>query len=176
MIKILFLAANPQDTTSLRLDEECRAIDQAVRVSEFRDQFDIKSHWAVRIWDLQELLLRHTPHIVHFSGHGSKTNEIILQDNFGASQPVSAKALEKLFGVLKDNIRCVVLNACYSQSQAEAIAKNIDCVVGMSKAILDTSAISFAAAFYRALGYGRDVKTAFDLGCLQIDLDNLGMV
>ena len=33
--------------------------------------------------------------------------------------------------------------------------------------------ISFSAAFYQALGYALDVKTAFDLGCAQIDLENL---
>jgi hypothetical protein len=43
----------------------------------------------------------------------------------------------------------------------------------MSKGIGDAAAISFAAAFYQALGYGRNVKTAFDLGCLQIDLESL---
>jgi hypothetical protein len=66
-----------------------------------------------------------------------------------------------------------VLNACYSERQAQAIAQYIDCVIGMSKAIGDTAAISFSAAFYQALGYGRSVKMAFDLGCSQIDLANL---
>jgi hypothetical protein len=75
--------------------------------------------------------------------------------------------------VLKDNIRCVVLNACYSKKQAQAIAKHIDCVIGMSKAIGDEAAINFAVAFYQALGYGKNVKTAFDLGCVQIDLQSL---
>ena len=67
----------------------------------------------------------------------------------------------------------MVLNACYSESQAQAIAKHIDCVIGMSNAIGDEAAISFAAAFYQALGYGRSVQAAFDLGCVQIDLENL---
>ena len=53
------------------------------------------------------------------------------------------------------------------------IAKHIDCVIGMSKAIDDEAAINFAVAFYQALGYGKDVKTAFDLGCVQIDLQSL---
>jgi hypothetical protein len=75
--------------------------------------------------------------------------------------------------VLKDNIKCVVLNACYSEGQAQAIAEHIDCVVGMSSTIGDRAAISFAAAFYQALGYGKDVKTAFELGCVQIDIENL---
>ena len=172
-IKILFLAANPSDTTRLRLDEESRAIDRALRQSEFRDRFDILQHWAVSVTDLQELLLRHKPDIVHFSGHGSSASEIILEDDYGNSHPVSVRALSQLFSILKDNIRCVVLNACYSEKQAQAIAQHIESVVGMSKAITDQAAISFATAFYQALGYGRDVKTAFNLGCVQIDMENL---
>ena len=71
-------------------------------------------------------------------------------------------------------MRCVVLNACYSQTQASAIAAHIDFVIGMSKAIGDRAAISFATAFYQALGFGKSVKTAFDLGSVQINLENLG--
>lgn len=172
-IRILFLAANPTDTPSLRLDVEMRAIDQALHQSEYHDRFDIRQHWAVRIVDLQGYLLRHKPNIVHFSGHGSQSSEIILEDDYGKSHPISARALSRLFGVLKDNIRCVVLNACYSEQQAKAIAEHIDCVVGMSKAVGDAAAITFAASFYQALGFGRDVRTAFELGCVQIDLENL---
>ncbi|MGH7451302.1 MAG: CHAT domain-containing protein [bacterium] len=172
-VKILFLAASPDDTNQLRLDEEIRGIDQALRQAEFRDKFDIEQQWAVRVVDLQGYLLRHQPDIVHFSGHGSAAREIILEDGDGNSQPVSGRALGQLFSVFKDHLRCVVLNACYSEPQAQAIAKHIDCVVGMSKTIGDAAAISFAVAFYQALGFGKDIKTAFDLGCVQIDLENL---
>lgn len=172
-IRILFLAANPTDTPSLRLDEEVRAIDSALRSAEYRDRFDIKQHWAVRVIDIQGLLLRHKPDIVHFSGHGSGSGGIILQNEAGQSQPVPVRALSRLFAVLKDNVRCVVLNACYSAEQAAAIAEHIDCVIGMSSAIGDDAAISFAAAFYQGLGYGCNLKTAFELGCVQIDLENL---
>jgi hypothetical protein len=174
IVSILFLTANPSNTTRLRLDEEIREIDQALRKSDFRDRFDIKQHWAVRVTDFQGLLLRHKPDIVHFSGHGSKRDEIILEDSFGISHPVSVRALSRLFSLLKDNIRCVFLNACNSNRQAQAIAKNIDCVIGISKTIGDKAAISFSQAFYEAIGYGRDIKTAFDLGCNLIDLKKLG--
>jgi CHAT domain-containing protein len=172
-IRILFLASNPKDTPQLRLDEEMRAIDHALLQAEFRDRFDIKQHWAVRVIDVQGYLLRHKPDILHFSGHGSSSSEIILEDNVGNSRPVPPKALSQLFSVLKDNIRIVVLNACYSEQQAQSIAEHIDCVIGMSRSINDPSAIGFATAFYQALGYGRDVKTAFDLGCIQIGLDGI---
>jgi tetratricopeptide (TPR) repeat protein len=171
--KILLLAANPHDTTQLQLDEEVRAIDLALRQAQFRDQYTLLSHWAVRVEDLQELLLRHQPDIVHFSGHATADSGIILQTAEGGSVPVPPEALSKLFELLKDNIRCVVLNACYSAPQAEAIAQQIDVVIGMSNAITDDAAINFAAAFYRALGFGRSIKTAFELGRNQIGLAGL---
>lgn len=172
-IKILFLAANPSDTTQLNLGKESSSIDRALRQAEFRDKFELIQHWAVSVSDLQEFLLRHEPNIVQFSGHGSDASELILEDDSGNSYPVSVEALSQLFYELKDNIRCVFLNACYSKPQAKAIAYHIDSVIGMSKAITDDAAISFATAFYRALGYGRDLKTAFNLGCSQINLENL---
>ena len=174
MITILFLASNPHDTSRLAIDEELRAIDQKLRLTKFRDVFDIKSHWAVRTSDLQELLLRHKPNIVHFSGHGSALSEIILQDNFGANCPVSPQALSNLFSILRSEIRCVVLSVCFSHKQAEAIAKRVDCVVGMTSGISDQAAIIFASAFYQALGYGQSIKTAFDLGCSEIQIEQLG--
>jgi CHAT domain-containing protein len=173
LIKILFLAANPADTDHLRLDAEMRAIDLALQQAAFRDRFELRQHWAVQVTDLQHCLLRHQPDIVHFSGHGSVLSEIILEDVSGNSRPVSVRALSTLFSILKDNIKCVVLNACYSEQQAQAIAQSIDCVIGMSKVIGDDAAIGFATAFYQALGFGRDVKTAFELGRVQIDLEGL---
>lgn len=173
VIRLLFLASNPFSTSQLMLDEEIRSIDQVLRQAEYRDRFDIRQHWAVRITDLPNLLLRYKPEIVHFSGHGNNFGEIILKDQNQEIKPVSIHALSKLFSILKDNIRCVVLNACYSEAQAKVIAEHVDFVIGMSRAISDTAAICFAGAFYQAIGYGRDLNTAFELGCLQIDLESL---
>jgi CHAT domain-containing protein len=172
-IKILFLAADPINEDRLRLGEEVREIETKLRQSAFPNSFVIDQEWAVRISDLQSCLLRHQPDIVHFSGHGSPSSEIVLEDSNGNSQVVPVRALEGLFSTLKDNIRCIVLNACHSEPQAEAIAQHIECVVGMSKAINDKAAISFAASFYQALAYGRSVGEAHKLGCNQIHMENL---
>ena len=56
------------------------------------------------------------------------------------------------------------------------IAEHIDCVVGMTTSVKDTSAIAFAGAFYQALGFGESVQTAFDLGCNQIDMLGLAQL
>lgn len=172
-IKILFLAASPVEEAHLQLDQEYREIDEKLKKSKYRDVFELKSQWAVRIGDLTGYLMEHKPDIVHFSGHGSDEHEIILLNNNNECHPVSAEKLSDLFSILKDNIKCVVLNACYSDVQAQAIAKYIDCVIGMSDAIGDNSAIVFASHFYQALAYGRSVQDAYKLGCLQIDIENL---
>ena len=65
---------------------------------------------------------------------------------------------------------CVVLNACYSQRQAKAIAKHVDCVIGMSKGITDAAAIDFSAAFYAALADGESIQRAYESGCVEISL------
>lgn len=170
MIKILFLAANPLNTEPLRLDEELRSIDAALRQAEFRDSIDLCSHWAIRISDLQELFLRHQPDIVHFSGHGSESSEIILQNEAGEGVTVPAFVLSNLFAIFKKQIRCVLLNACFSAEQAAGIGEYIDTVIGMSAAISDQAALQFSTAFYRGIGYGQDVQTAFHLGCNQLDI------
>lgn len=58
-IKILFLAANPKDTSRLDLSAEVREIDQSLRLSKFGSQFILEQSWAVQVRDLQDCLLRY---------------------------------------------------------------------------------------------------------------------
>ncbi|MFZ4664715.1 MAG: CHAT domain-containing protein [Caldilineaceae bacterium] len=162
MITILFLKANPDDTTRLNIDDEIREIDKALQQAKLGKHFDLRVHGAVRIDDLQELFERYRPGIVHFSGHGSTTGEMILQDDQGKAITVPIDALSNLFGQFSDNIRCVVLNACHSDAQASAIARYIDCVIGMSDALSDKAALNFSPAFYNALGNECSIQSAFD--------------
>jgi len=171
-IKLLFLAANPIDTPRQRFDAECRAIEVALRQADFGYKFDIQTYWAVRTEDIQRHILYHKPDIIHFSGHGTETNEIILEDAYGHKVPIQSEVLCGLFSVLKEDVRCIVLSACYTDKQAQIIAEYIDCVIGMSDAIEDNSAINFAQAFYQALGFGKSVQKAFELGCIQIGFIN----
>src|SRR5215831_11474250 len=172
-IKILFVSANPAGAQQLKLDQEAREIEAKIRAADHRDSLELITKWAVRPDDLLQSLNQHRPHIVHFSGHGSPTEEIVLLDKLGESKPVSKEALVHLFRALKDNIRVVVLNACFSRPQAEAITGEIDCAIGMMRAIGDNAAITFAASFYRAVGFGRSVRDAFDQGTTALMLEDI---
>jgi hypothetical protein len=161
---VLFFAANPAGTKPLQLDEEIRQITAKIRAAEYRDSLELISRWAVRPDDVTQALLEVKPHIVHFSGHGNSSEELILLDDLGKLKPVSKEALVHLFSTLKDNVRLVVFNACSTKPQAVALSKVIDCVVGMNEPVGDEASFTFAASFYRAVGFGRTVKEAFELG------------
>jgi hypothetical protein len=194
--KVLFLASNPLEQNRLALDEEVRAVTAQIRSADHRDALELVSGWAVRPDDLQQLLLQHKPHVVHFSGHGTRdeprgvtppssltsgrdmtisrvgpVEQFVLVGEGGQAQPMSKAALADLFSVLRDNVHLVLLNACHSEPIAKALAEVIPCTIGMSGAISDDAAIAFASAFYRALGFGRNIQEAFDLG--KIALMNL---
>jgi len=168
--KILFLAANPRDTVRLRLDEEQREIEHKILLAQKKDRVIIVNKGAVRVGDLQLYLNQEKPTIVHFSGHGSNEGRIILEDNSGKARAIPPPALARVFGILKDNIRCVILNACFSLKQAQAITQNIDCVIGMSSSISDKAAIAFASAFYLAIASERSIGNAFDQGINELML------
>jgi len=194
---ILFLAANPLATHQLRLGEEVREIEAGLQRSKYRDHFELKQQWAVRPKDLQRAMLDYRPQIIHFSGHGidlashpqltetvkgslfadkaeMTESGLILEDASGQLNLVSTEALTNLFGLFADeSIDCVVLNACYSKQQAQAIAQHIPYVIGMSQAIKERTAIEFSVGFYGALGAGKSIEAAYKLGCNMIQLSGL---
>jgi hypothetical protein len=101
-IKILFVSSNPERMPHLKLDEEVREIQTKLRAAEYRDSLELITKWAARPDDLLQSLNEHKPHIVHFSGHGSPTEEIILLDEQGNPKPVSKAALVSLFHTLTE--------------------------------------------------------------------------
>nr|WP_199301698.1 AAA-like domain-containing protein [Trichocoleus sp. FACHB-90] len=167
----MILSANPKNTGKLRLDEEVREIQAGLERARRREQFEIIAKWAIRPDDLRRALLDYEPQIVHFSGHGAGNQGLALENNSGQMQLVSTDSLARLFKLFK--VECVLLNACYSEAQAEAIYQYVDYVVGMNRAIGDRAAIEFAVGFYDALGAGRSYEDAYEFGCSAIDLEGI---
>jgi hypothetical protein len=85
---------------------------------------------------------------------------------------VEAEVLKDLFKVFHGDIRLVVLNACFSFAQAQAIAEAVGCAIGTRGKISDDAAITFGAAFYRALAFGHSVQAAYDQARLALRLEH----
>ncbi|BAZ38264.1 hypothetical protein NIES4101_42010 [Calothrix sp. NIES-4101] len=169
--RILILTANPTSTNKLRLDEEVREITEGLRRSKEREQFTIESRWAVRADDIRRAILDFEPQIVHFSGHGEREGELVFEDAAGNAKAVTPEALAGLFELFTNEVKCVVINACYSHKQADAITQHIDYVIGMKQAIGDKAAIKYAIGFYDALGAGRTIEIAHKFGVNAIQLE-----
>ncbi|BAY25218.1 hypothetical protein NIES2100_50240 [Calothrix sp. NIES-2100] len=173
MKKILILSANPINKSRLRLAEQVRKIKAGLERSKNRDKFEIITEWAVRSKDIRRALLDNEPQIVHFSGNGSGEDGLVLENDTGQMQLVSTNSLAGLFGLFNDKIECVLLNACYSEVQAQAIYEHVDCVIGMNQKIGEEAAIEFAVGFYDALGANRSYEEAYKFGCNAIDLEGI---
>jgi hypothetical protein len=173
MPTVLILAASPDDQDRLGLNREVKKIKQALERSRNREQWRIESNEAATVEDLRRALLDHRPTVVHFSGHGGGDKGLCFEDDQGGTHLTHAVPLAKQFHHFKDQLRCVVLNACYSKVQADVIRQQVDYVVGMQDGIGDEAATKFAVAFYDCIFAGTDFRIAFDLGCAAIDLHNL---
>ena len=118
--------------------------------------------------DFYRAILDTQPQIVHFCGHGAEDG-IVLEDNTGQIAFVQADALSGMFKLFaRKGVECVLLNACYSEVQAQAISQHIEYVIGMNRQIGDKAAINFAVAFYDALAAGEEMEFAYELGCSQL--------
>lgn len=172
MKKILIIASNPRK--DLNLDREIRDLKGVIQRSRNKAQFEVEIELAVRPGALQELFLANEPRIVHFCGHGTGEQGLVLENDAGREQLVSTNALSSLFELFDDKVECVLLNACYSEVQANAIIEHINYVVGMSQEIGDDAAIAFATGFYQGLGYGKSIEQSYRLGCnaIQLQIDN----
>ena len=92
----------------------------------------------------------------------------------GPAQGVSKSALVNVLRSCNEgNLRLVVLNACNTRPQAEALTEVVDCVVSMNRTITDRAAIKFAASFYGALAFGRSVQMAFDQGVARLSAEGI---
>lgn len=151
MMKILILEANPHK--DLDLNKEIRDLQNVIQHSREREEFKINIGLSVRSTNLQQLMLHYEPNIVHFCGHGTGQDGLVFND-----KKIGTDALSNLFELCQKHLQCLVLNACYTEAQADEIAKHIKYVIGMNQAIRDNAAIAFAIGFYGTIRYGLSLR------------------
>ena len=161
--KILFASANPFGQQPIRTDLEQRKIVDRLARSNHRDKFKLKTIAATEFMTFAQEFAEFEPEIVHFSGHGDDSG-LVFETTEGDSHLVEADAVESIFDVLNETVKCVVLNACYSKKQARKISKSGIYVVGMSDEIPDDAAGGFSEGFYIAIAAGQSFESAFRLG------------
>lgn len=175
-LKILMLTANPTNLARLRLDSEHSNILQKLQGKQERFDFVIKK--GVSKSEFQELTVQEKPDVLHFSGHGESAEYgvggLILQDTDGREDILPPKGLNLLFRFFKSEnvaIRVALLNACYSEEQAQAICAHVPYVIGTTLNIGDTAAIGFSTGFYYKLAENGTIEQAFNAGITRAGMD-----
>ncbi|XGB40153.1 MAG: hypothetical protein LVT47_05335 [Cyanobacteria bacterium LVE1205-1] len=158
---ILVLSANPNNSSSLSLAEAVREIDRCLTQSKCRDRFNLTYRWTARLKDVQRAILEICPHFVHFSGHGAIENRLALEDETGEVNLVSTEEVSELFKLFTDHIECILLDDCYLESQAKAIAESAPYVIGLNHGTRGLATREFTAGFYNALISGQSIDFAF---------------
>jgi hypothetical protein len=188
---ILFMGANPPDTSKLQIEVEHSRI-----ASELDNKFNLKVAKFVSATEIPKLITANKPYIIHFSGHGkdpesgehgatsgdsrlialpsdySKRGGIVVFDNDMRKMKIlEDNQLEYLFKTVvngfKIPIQVALFNSCYSESQAKVLGKYIPYVIGSSLAIKDDIAIAFAVGFYYGIANGQTIEEAFLSGKMQ---------
>ena len=170
-IKVLLLFANPYDQPDkrLHLGTNDRIIQEAIRLSPYRDNISLAVHHATTVHDLRRALLEKQFQIVHIATHGSSKG-IILEDEVGVPRRIPLQALADLFHNYSATIECVVLTACDSLAQGELIASKISYTIAMEGELGDREAQEFSRGFYDAIGAGKEIEFAYQEGCRCVDL------
>lgn len=185
-LTLLAAFASPSGWSRLALGDERKVISDAIGAST-----RIEPIWRFEKDVTRAGLLAGVPaaHLFHFAGHGDidmamteqpskveSLGQLIFDDGFGDPDPVSA------FDVARDlraaGVRVAMIGACLSgrhddmnmwTSVATAMLKaDLGAVVAMQHKVRDSSAVTFAGAFYAALAAGLSLDEAVIGGRLAI--------
>lgn len=173
-LRLLHLIANPVETPPLDVEREREQLNSALADLVQKRLVEILPCPAGTLAVLQDGL-REGCHFLHFSGHGSfegGKGYLLFEDDDGHERRVDGKALAYL--LQGTDTRLALLNACESARAgagdafggvaAALIGADLPAVIAHQYAMPDSSAIPFAAEFYRALADGYPVDAAVSEG------------
>jgi hypothetical protein len=162
---ISFLSANPTQRGRLGLAQEVSKIQVGLEQIGSLGHFSIFERWAPRLEDLRHLLLDYElSQILHCFGLGEeRLGGLTLENRTGHIELVSLDVLSELCTMVKNATECIFLDRCYSETQAEVIAKYIPYVIGTKQNMSDRASIYFSIIFYDALATEKSYEDAYKI-------------
>lgn len=175
-LNVLYLTANADINSPLRIDAEVRKVQEAVRGSRFRDNITIQYKPAADLNSLIDGLNDYRPQIVHFSGHGNAAG--VATDTGRVSKSsgkfLTFEQLAKALAATDHPPEVVILNACESSAAKTALIPPAKILIGMRTAVGDVPAAAFAIRFYAAIASGQSVKASFEQGKIAVEAASIG--
>jgi uncharacterized protein YjbI with pentapeptide repeats len=172
-LKILYMSALPRDQHSIPVEGEYKAILDVIAKSEYKNQIDVRDWPGVSLTEFQSAIETYKPNVLHFSGHASQVGDLVFQGPEEESQKVPKDPFTNAFKLLGENLKLVVLSACYSKDQAEDVSKHVDRVIGIDKEIEGDKAVMFSEKFYESIfdSDAKSIEKAFDIAKNELDMN-----
>ena len=159
MVKnILILPANPDTTEISHKRIGIQKLRAALKRANHGQIFKLEDRLETNAADIAQVLTEIEPYIVNISGHEDGVECIALKDKYNNQ----AKLIADLFRHRGNNIKCVVLQGCYSENQAREIVRHIEYVIGISQELEDNTVIDFLVNFYYHVGSKWSIEESYD--------------
>lgn len=173
--KVLFIYSNPNEKYNLGFEKEVQEIRNALAKGKNGSSFGLIVEASVNFEDIEGLVERYNPVIVHFCIWSLKNNGqglFLFEGTQGSEVQVSLEEFRGSFENIKkinDSIETVVLNTCFSQKYGEEISSQVDYVIAMNDLVEDEYfPFEFSRLFYTNIFNGIDVYNSFQKTVLRL--------
>lgn len=142
---ILFVASKPIDVGFIRFNQEYQKICDIIEKQD-NCQYKIFTQLALKKEDLQNLLEKYKPNILHFSGHGD-VKGLVMETRSERTTYADSIYFDNL--LQSYSLEGIYFNACYSGKIIDKINKDyFNYGIGNNDVLNDFLAIDFAENFY----------------------------
>jgi len=167
VITLLFIGSNFKNEKVVRTEKEYEIIKDILKSSFFGKLIKFKKKFAVNRINLETIIKKNRPQIIHFSGHGIHYAGPLFEGDGDEYEHCRIDMTEDLASILnkyRDFIELVLFNVCESSNIAMRVAKNIGFTVGTSGKTDDDSAIAFTKGFYKNLLNNDNLRESVERG------------
>jgi Tfp pilus assembly protein PilF len=164
--KILMLSANPENTAESSKRTGLKEIRDALKRSNYSQLLEIQERLDTSAADISQVLSELQPYIVNISGDEDGIDSLTLANISGENIFKNREELiANLFQYHSKNIKCIILNGCFSIIQAREIIRYVEFIIGISQNLKNSTVINFLAEFYYQVGSQRTIRDAYYQSC-----------
>lgn len=165
--KVVFIAANPKNLPDTEWVKEYKVIEKVFNDNSLDSKFELKPIFNTTPNELLKYVQGKRIWFIHFSGHGSNTGKIVLQDESGKSFIVTERYFLDLIGRVQ-GLKCILFASCNSDKLIKKTQDKIDYSIGFSGTITfsenndDKDAIEeFIKCFYESFSKVESIPMAY---------------
>jgi uncharacterized protein (DUF4415 family) len=156
-MKVLYLASNPKDQATLRIEQDITEIQRAT-ANNSGEPVRFTFLPALPFEEIDDQLAIYKPDILHISAHGEH-DSLWLSNQKESAVRLDADVLKAILAAHLPQL--VYINACTSSEIAKQLSDEVPFSIGTTAEISNLAARKGALTFYRSLLRGQTLHDAY---------------